>query len=156
LFFTKFGANLIVETMNCLCVVAFFLSGQEFFLLCCILIQIVIILVHQSVWSTKTRWYLGPSWCEGAKSCSKMLQHKTNVNCDLWFTASKEFFFSFEVTFLVCGMFYILSWSDFNEMLICLTSKTGEKNNGQLWSARGENGTKKWDKVKVKNRVLTL
>jgi len=53
--FHKIQCESFVETVNCLCGVAFFLGEQEFFLLCSILIQIVMILVHQSVWSTKTR-----------------------------------------------------------------------------------------------------
>jgi hypothetical protein len=44
-----------VQTKNFPCGVAFFLAEKEVFLLCSILIQIVMILVQQSVWSTKTR-----------------------------------------------------------------------------------------------------
>ena len=136
--FHKIWYESFVETMNCLCFIALFLSEQEFYLLCSILILIVMILVHQSVWSTKTGWYLGPSWCEGAKNCCKMRRHKTYINCDLWFTASKEFFFSFEVTFLVCDLFCILCWNDFNKMLIWRISKTRGRINDQQWSMRGE------------------
>ena len=53
--FYEIWCESFVETMNCLCGVAFFLGEQEIFLLCSILIQIVMILVHQSVWSTKAR-----------------------------------------------------------------------------------------------------
>jgi hypothetical protein len=136
--FHKIWCESFVETMNRPCGVVLFLGEQEFYLLCSILILIVMILVQQRVWSTKTRWYLGPSWCEGAKNCCKKCQHKTDIYCDLWFTASKEFFFSFEVTFLVCDLFCILCWYNFSKILIWLISKTRERNNGQRWSTRGE------------------
>lgn len=53
--FHKIQCQSFAETMNCLCGVAFCLGEQEFFLLYSILIQIVMILVHQGIWSTKTR-----------------------------------------------------------------------------------------------------